>query len=183
MLDDLPDGYQSDHVDAALAFVRQFRVAVDVGAHRGIITRQLLTHFPVVWAIEPGPLARQIPKEAQVIRAAVGETAGRCAMRDGNENTGQRHVVEGDDVYVITIDSLRLAPDFIKIDVEGFEVFALRGAESTIRTHHPVLLVEDNGLCRRYNVHEGACRELLESWGAQAVQRMGIDTVYAWPWR
>ena len=43
---------------------------------------------------------------------------------------------------VKTLDSLELAPSFIKIDVEGFEYDVLRGGERTLRRHQPVLLFE-----------------------------------------
>lgn len=40
------------------------------------------------------------------------------------------------------LDDLRLAPFFIKIDVQGYEFDVLKGGEKTIRTHEPVLLIE-----------------------------------------
>jgi FkbM family methyltransferase len=50
------------------------------------------------------------------------------------------------DVEVITIDEFargrRLRPDFIKIDVEGFEHEVLQGMASTLREHRPRLMVE-----------------------------------------
>lgn len=36
-------------------------------------------------------------------------------------------------------------PDFIKVDVEGYEIPALRGMEDTLRVHHPTLYVEIHG--------------------------------------
>ena len=33
-------------------------------------------------------------------------------------------------------------PDFIKIDVEGFEMEVLKGMESLLKTHRPALLIE-----------------------------------------
>lgn len=41
-------------------------------------------------------------------------------------------------------DDFSLAPDLIKIDVEGFESEAVRGLLETIRQHRPVLMVENN---------------------------------------
>ncbi len=44
--------------------------------------------------------------------------------------------------HVTTLDSFGLAPFFAKLDVQGYELPALIGAEKTIRQHTPVLLVE-----------------------------------------
>lgn len=40
------------------------------------------------------------------------------------------------------LDDFNLAPDFIKIDVQGFEYKVLLGAEKTLQKHLPVLLIE-----------------------------------------
>ena len=46
-------------------------------------------------------------------------------------------------VRKIAIDDLALERiDFIKIDIEGMEVEALRGADESIKRFHPILLVE-----------------------------------------
>lgn len=182
-LRDIPDDWQHADIDRVLRFVRRFDLAVDCGAHRGVVTRKLAQHFARVVAIEPGPLAERI--EGEVIRKALGDKPGRCGMADGHHNTGQRHVIEGDDVEVVTLDSLRLAPDFVKIDIEGMEYAALVGGEQTIRTNRPVIMLEENGLNRRYGVEDHACRRLLESWGARMVMVLksnppDTDQVFAW---
>lgn len=184
MLVDIPDDWQHADVEKALTLVCRFGLAIDGGAHRGVITRLLAGRFDRVVAIEPGPLADQI-EGATVIHAALGDAPGRCGMADGRHNTGQRHVVDGDDVEVVTLDLLGLAPDFIKLDVEGMEYAALVGGEQTIRTHRPVIMLEENGLNRRYGVEDHACRRLLESWGARMVMVLksnppDTDQVFAW---
>ena len=184
MLSDIPDDWQHADIERALAFVRDFGLAVDGGVHRGVVTAKLARHFERVVAIEPGPLADRITG-AQVVRAALGSEPGRCGMADGRWNTGQRHVVPGDEVEVITLDSLGLAPGFVKLDVEGCELAALIGGERTIRTHRPVVMLEENGLNRRYGVEDGACQRLLEAWGARLVLTMNgeapdRDLVFAW---
>lgn len=184
-LHDIPDDWQHGDVAQALRHCSRRGLAVDCGAHRGVVTRFLAQHFERVVAIEPGPLASQIKGADEVLRVALGDKPGRVGMADGKHNTGQRHCVPGDSVEVITLDSLGLAPDFVKLDVEGMEWHALKGGERTIREHKPVVMLEENGLNRRYGVADDECRRLLESWGARLVLTLrtnppDTDQVFAW---
>ncbi len=43
------------------------------------------------------------------------------------------------------LDDFNLTPDFIKIDVQGYEFLALKGGEQTIKKHKPILLIETPG--------------------------------------
>ena len=55
-------------------------------------------------------------------------------------------------IEVKTLDSFQLKPDFIKIDVEGFEYQVLLGAEETIKNSRPILLVE--GISKNGNINQ-----------------------------
>jgi FkbM family methyltransferase len=44
---------------------------------------------------------------------------------------------------VIRIDDLNLQPTFVKIDVQGYEIHALKGMLRTLRESRPLLLLED----------------------------------------
>lgn len=47
-------------------------------------------------------------------------------------------------IRLITLDSLDLIPDLIKIDTEGWERQVLEGAQQTLRDHLPAILIEVN---------------------------------------
>lgn len=164
----------------------RFELAVDCGAHRGTITSLLAERFSRVVAVEPSELSTQIVfPNVEVIQKALGSRPGYVGMTHGPDNTGQRHVVDGNDIEMITLDSLNLAPDFIKIDVEGMEWHVLMGGEQTIQQHRPLIMFEENGLNARYGIHDGQVSALLESWGAtRALVRQSsathADLFYSW---
>jgi len=49
------------------------------------------------------------------------------------------------DCQISTLDAERLAPFFIKVDVQGYEYNVLQGGIETLRKYEPVLLVESFG--------------------------------------
>ena len=61
----------------------------------------------------------------------------------GIDNGGPRSE-ETYEVETLTIDSLNVKPDIIKVDVEGYEMRVMLGMENTLRTHRPILVFEYN---------------------------------------
>lgn len=60
-----------------------------------------------------------------------------------HENIGQPVDYEqGIEVNMISIDSLNTSADLIKLDIEGMELDALRGAVNTIKNNRPIMLIE-----------------------------------------
>jgi FkbM family methyltransferase len=127
--------------------------AVDVGAWYGPWTRGLRRLADRVVAVEPAAdLARLVAAaypDVQVVRAAASDHVGTATLHlpDGGAGVGTSSVEPGEGRPVtvprVSLDSLGLTDvRFVKLDVEGHELPALRGAESTIRRDTPLLLVE-----------------------------------------
>ena len=79
----------------------------------------------------------------------------------------------GDEVEVTTLDALLAGrlPSIMKIDVEGFEFQVLQGARVTLRSKQlQAIIVEVNGLCRRYNVAEHQISEELRGFGFAPIE-------------
>jgi FkbM family methyltransferase len=179
MLKDLPDSHDSRSLETLLSYVKKHRVAVDIGAHRGIWTKRFCDLFETVHAFEPTELSSQIDGRAIVHKVALGASEGKCAMQEGAENTGQTHVVPGESTEVLKLDSFNLLNvDLIKIDVEGYELFVLEGAINTILSNKPIILIEENGLNKRYGIKDMAAKDLLESWGAVQLAIVNKDYIY-----
>ena len=47
-------------------------------------------------------------------------------------------------VIIVPVDDLQLAPDVVKIDVEGWEQQVLKGMHKTLQQHKPMLIIELN---------------------------------------
>ena len=171
ILKDLPDDFQLDQLRASLAFVTDFSCALDIGAHRGIWTREMMKYFYQVRAFEPvESLFKQIPHNNNsciAYNVACGDKAGYCKISPGKRNTGQGSISGAGTIPVVVIDNFlpKLKPSFIKIDVEGFEFNVLRGARETIIKNKPVVLIEENGLCNKYGHYNDRASKLLERWG------------------
>ena len=127
--------------------------AVDVGAWYGPWTRGLRRIADRVVSVEPtAELARCVATafpDVRVVEAVASDHAGTAELYlpSGGPGTGTSSLEQptGRAVTVerITLDELALTDvRFLKIDVEGHEMPALRGAEKTLRRDRPLLIVE-----------------------------------------
>lgn len=134
-------------------FIPEGGTVIDVGACLGDHTTfylECVGEKGTVIAIEPHPdsfecLKHNCPK-ATLINAAASDSEGYVRLIP-NANVGASHLVKDDcgSIKTITIDSLNIERcDFIKIDVEGFEVHVLQGAKDTISRTRPVMMIEVN---------------------------------------
>ena len=55
-------------------------------------------------------------------------------------------------VKTVTIDSLNLKSDFIKLDVEDHEYEVLKGGKKHLKTNKPVILLENNNKIKKVSI-------------------------------
>ncbi|MGW0431788.1 FkbM family methyltransferase [Micromonospora sp. NPDC003197] len=153
-------------------FVPSGGTAIDVGAWYGPWTARLRRRAESVVAVEPNAtLARCVRAafpQVRVVEAVASDHAGEAQLflppAGPAVGTSSLEYGDGEPVTVprVTIDGLGLTQvRFIKLDVEGHELPALRGAAETIQRDGPVLLVEVE---ERIQPIEPIV-ELLQGWG------------------
>lgn len=185
--------YQEPVRTRSLQFVKQKGVALDIGANIGLWSRDFCEHFERVIAFEPVPqfqecLLKNVPSDKlEVCPWALGEEDTHITMVVTKGNTGHSHVDSNSmgtgNIPMYRLDSLTFDRiDYVKIDCEGYELTILRGAESTLKTFKPIVVVEqklhtDTGITE--DTQYEAVR-LLESWGARILARIKHDVILGW---
>lgn len=147
-------GYQKREYELAISKTTNRRLALDIGAHIGIMSYRLVSDFTMVHAFEPlfhTHLKYNVQSENLVIHPfAVGDKKTQLNMRVGIGMSGGSNVTERfqdsktyKQVDSVTIDLHNFSDvDFIKIDVEKYEYNVLIGCKDTIQRNKPVMLIE-----------------------------------------
>jgi FkbM family methyltransferase len=152
-------------------FIKPDAVVLDVGAHAGQFAKIFarLAADGRVYAFEPGTYARSILRLAlylnrmrniAIVPMGLGEAPGLGLMtlpvkRRGSYGFGLAHLgqhdrpgeVRQEAIALTTIDEfVRLVGierlDFVKADIEGWEMHLVRGGRETLRRFRPVMLIE-----------------------------------------
>jgi FkbM family methyltransferase len=142
--------YQKHKLDAALQLCkgRLLNVAIDVGGHCGLWSKEMVKRFGHVHAFEPIQDHRDCfrlnvkAENYTLYPYALGEEEKQVSMFTRQGSSGDSWCIPGSDIEMKTLDSFNLSPDFIKLDCEGGELFALKGGEKTLKAYKPVICVE-----------------------------------------
>ena len=147
-------------------------VSIDAGAFTGTYTVGLSIHSKSVIAVEPQPrqaaaLRSTMPNNVTVIEAALSGSSGLAVMKLSSPGGGSLSrldrtvaLTEGwpeIPVRLVRMDELGATRvGFVKIDVEGHEIEALRGARNILELYRPHLIIEaeerfDAGAVSRVN--------------------------------
>lgn len=167
-------------------------VVFDVGAHAGQFAKLFARLAPRgrVYAFEPGSYARAILRVAirlnrlgnvAILPLALGDRCGVAVLtvpvkRSGSYGFGLSHLGAGGGrpaevelVSLATLDAVVEALqldrlDFIKADIEGFELRLIEGAAASLARLRPVLLLEMNEahLARAGDSFAAAWQRLLD---------------------
>lgn len=183
---DIVDGrqrYQGKKQIAAMKWCKARRVACDIGSHVGLHSFYLAQVFESVHAFEPVAAHREcfavnvIAPNVSLHACALGEQDGSVSMKTAPTSSGDSFVschsmlaeVAGPgEIPMKRLDDFHLENvDYIKADLEGFELFAMRGGKETILRCKPCIMVEQKpGRAQRFGLPETGAVAYLQSLGA-----------------
>lgn len=128
------------------------KCVVQAGGHIGMWPLVLSHFFTQVRTFEPAPsnweaLVRNLEKQDRhqrvtAVQGALDSCVRRVGLTQKIQRSGNWHIAEGDTVQTYVIDHLDTQVDAIVLDIEGWELPALQGAEQTIQRWHPLVWVE-----------------------------------------
>lgn len=158
--------YQKSHRFHSLGFVNNYGTAIDVGAHVGTWAVDLVRMFNMTICFEP------IKDHRDCLNKNLSEAKNEykiydCALGDKYEkeislgyvtegNSGTASIAAENAEYTAemrTLDSFEFDNiDYIKVDVEGFEMQFLKGAAETIKRTKPVINIEIKNNCESFGI-------------------------------
>lgn len=169
-------------VDVWLAHTPKRGLAVQAGGNVGMVPRKLSQFFDKVVTFEPDGLNFHcLQHNAPMVEAhpfALGAQAEQKGLAKDPLNCGAHYLADGGAIPVIPLDCMELSPDLLQLDVEGYELEALKGAEQTIARSSPTIVLELKGLGERYGYADQDVVAWLAARGYQEAARAGRDVVF-----
>lgn len=151
-------------------YINSESIIVDVGAYIGEMIVYLSKKCKHVHAFEPQLRRFQQMCANFYINECYNVTSynmGACEKEKNiqiNHPCGTNHadgrLSDGGITKCITLDSLNLAPNIIKIDAQGYDYFVIEGSRETILKHKPIIIFEYENFSSK-SLDE--CKSLLNS--------------------
>lgn len=195
------EGYfEPDKLEAAFKYVNKPQIALDIGGHYGTSALWLANKFDTVFSFEGNPntyehlletVALSKFNNISTIYRALGNKEDSVdigfSKKSKKQNYGECTVLGNGNTPMSKLDSFDFVGckpcnngvRFIKIDVEGYELNVLKGAEKTIIIHQPIIMFEENKRCLEHGVEYGDCGRFLETLDYEFKEKIKADLIYA----
>ena len=164
----IPEDYEPAVFTALKSRVHSGSVVLDIGANVGVFSLLMARWVGSagrVYAFEPAPESlwalrrhvalNELAEKIEVVGQAVSDVTGEAMFFAHTFNEGNSlsrgflnrvPAAQAVRVPVTTVDCFcgqrDIIPTLLKIDIEGFELHALRGAKQTLARHRPAVVVE-----------------------------------------
>lgn len=177
------DGPLGDWIDshkrAYTEHLKGHQLVIQAGGNCGMYPVLFSQIFDQVYTFEPDPLnfytlVQNCQCENIVkIQAALGDDHRMIGLAKGPEdNVGMHKIAEKGTIPQLCIDDFAWpACDLIQLDIETYEIYALRGAKNTIEKFKPVISVEND---------TDEIYSLLKSLGYTEADSSKMDTIYTY---
>jgi FkbM family methyltransferase len=179
--------------------VKNKQVMIQAGGNMGWFTKLYAQQFERIYVFEPDPvnfvcLNLNVPDRHVIkIQSCLGNTRELNSITSQEHDRGKNHVMRGNDLikrtkkggqldYIPTllIDDLNLdSCDFIHLDIEGYEYYALKGAENTIKNHRPIIAVEKAGHESRYGLTWENIVDYLAEFGYRIIDTYRYEVIFS----
>jgi|TARA_B100000035_G_scaffold137327_1_gene117049 FkbM family methyltransferase len=161
----------------------KFNHILDIGAWVGTWTCAMNEFCGRIVAFEPDPvhyecLVKNVPADVETHQLAVGNDTKMISLSDDNFTQAKRIIGDGN-IPMVTIDGLGLSDvDMIKIDVEGYEMEVLKGAEKTLE-NIKYLMIELNNNTKKYGSSNVEIEKYLRKKGFRVKVKIWPDVVWS----
>ena len=163
----LPDYWEMQFI---LDYLRPGDAFIDVGANVGLYTLLALSAVGeegCVHAFEPNPEVASRLRESLKLNGAknvfvhemgLSDSTGTAGFSKGEDDCTAHIVAAGASGAQVKVERLdhvleEIPVAMIKLDIEGYEIFAIRGASKwTEHGNPPVMLIEIAGYAKRYGI-------------------------------
>jgi FkbM family methyltransferase len=180
-----------EHLRIAMSYCKNFRLALDVGAHQGLWSEVMAEKFEQVECWEPWDhnqerwhLRMDQYKNAKLHHAAVANKPGFADLL-GRNHSGHYIEMKSQGLGLIPVERIDdynfKNVDLLKVDTEGADGLVLIGATDTIKRCHPVVIVEwKPKFDKRYPLPPKYQITYLEELGYKQVEHIHMDHIFTW---
>jgi len=182
---------QKDLVSHILPHLKGNNIMVQAGGNCGFILSTFVPHFNHVYTFEPDPtnfycLNQNVTSPSVTkLQMCLSEYSDSLQIQqlvreNKSHDIGGVHVAGNGFTPAIAIDSLNLSGcDLIQLDVEGYELKALKGAVKTIQKYKPIICVEFcESWLNRYDSNSTMLFNFLKELNYVLVDEYGSDKIF-----
>lgn len=166
--------------------IKEKNVVVQAGGNAGYYVKEYSKIFNWVYTFEPEPLnfyCLTHNADSQNVfkyQACLGDTRNLVDLNIKEGNRGKNYIKGSGKIPTMMIDDLGLNEcNLIHLDIEGYELFALKGAKKTLEKCRPVIVIEYFEKCAtRFNYTLNDVEQFMSSSGYKLETTFDEERVY-----